>query len=291
MFNGSIVALVTPMDQHGRLDISSLRRLIDFHLQSGTSALVVAGTTGESATLDHDEFIELVAAVTGHVAGAIPVIAGTGTASTTKSVEMTLRAAELKADAVLVVMPYYNRPTQSGLKAHFRAIADASSIPVILYNVPPRTGTDMAPDTALELAAHERIVGIKEAVADMARIQRLVGERPEGFCVLSGDDGSCAEAMSLGAEGVISVAANVDPRRMSALCTAATAGDRERCGQLDSELRELFAAMGIEPNPIPAKWALAEMGLIGPGIRLPLQTLDSRHHATVRSCLKNLELA
>ena len=290
MFTGSIVALVTPMDQQGRLDMSALRRLVDFHLENGTGALVVAGTTGESATLKAEEFIELLGAVTGQVAGKIPVIAGTGTADTAKSIEMTQRAAELKADGVLVVTPYYNRPTQSGLLAHYGAIADASSIPVILYNVPTRTGTDLAPDTALKLARHPAIAGLKEAVPDMDRIRRLLAERPDGFVVLSGDDGTCTQAMLLGADGVISVAANVAPAKMSALCTAARAGDSESAANLAGELRELFDVMGIEPNPIPAKWVLLQMGLIGPGIRLPLQPLAQRYHSTVRESLQKLEL-
>jgi 4-hydroxy-tetrahydrodipicolinate synthase len=290
MFNGSIVALVTPMDQQGRLDMSALRRLVDFHLESGTSAIVVAGTTGESATLSSEEFTELVGAVTGQVSGAIPVIAGTGTADTARSIGMTQRAAELKADAALVVTPYYNRPTQAGLKAHYRAIADAANIPIVLYNVPTRTGTDMTPETALELARHDAIVGLKEAVADMHRVQRLIAERPAGFCLLSGDDSSCAEAMALGAEGVISVAANVAPRQMADLCGAVAQGEMESGNLPDEALRELFGLLGIESNPIPAKWALFEMGLIGPGIRLPLQTLDAKHHDAVRTCLKKLKL-
>jgi 4-hydroxy-tetrahydrodipicolinate synthase len=289
MFTGSIVALVTPMDQQGRLDMSALRRLVDFHLENGTSGLVVAGTTGESATLGGDEFIELLGAVSGQVAGAIPVIAGTGTADTSKSVAMTRRAAELNADAVLVVTPYYNRPTQAGLAAHYRAIADSSSIPVIMYNVPSRTGTDLLPETALALADHPAIAGIKEAVADMERVRRLVEESPEDFCVLSGDDGSCAQAMLLGASGVVSVAANIVPDMMSALCRAAIAGEKAETETLEASLRELFRVLGIESNPIPAKWALQQMGLIGPGIRLPLQVLNARHHDAVRACLQKLK--
>lgn len=290
MFTGSIVALVTPMDQQGRLDMSALRRLVDFHLENGTSALVVAGTTGESATLRAEEFIELLGAVTGQVAGAIPVIAGTGTADTAKSIEMTRRAAELKADAALVVTPYYNRPTQAGLVAHYRAIADTASLPLILYNVPGRTGTDLLPDTALELARHEAIVGVKEAVADMDRLRRLVAESPDGFCVLSGDDGSCAEAMLLGADGVISVAANIVPAAMRALCEVALSGQSDVVEDQDAALRELFGLLGIESNPIPAKWMLHQMGLIGPGIRLPLQPLSTRHHDAVRACLRGLQV-
>jgi 4-hydroxy-tetrahydrodipicolinate synthase len=290
MFTGSIVALVTPMDQHGRLDLSAVRSLVALHLENGTSGLVVAGTTGESPTLDPPEFQALLSAVCEQVAGAVPVIAGTGSASTAKSVEMTRRAADLGADGVLVVTPYYNRPTQNGLIAHFSAVADAAPVPVLMYNVPARTGVDMQAETTVALAHHPRIAGIKEALPDMERVGKLLGSCPEDFRILSGDDGSCAQAMLLGAAGVVSVAANVDPARMSALCRAALAGDRQTTERVDGELRELFGLLGIESNPIPVKWALRELGLIESGIRLPLQVLDERHRGPVRACLKNLQL-
>jgi 4-hydroxy-tetrahydrodipicolinate synthase len=290
MFTGSIVALVTPMDQHGRLDLSAVRSLVALHLENGTSGLVVAGTTGESPTLDPPEFQALLSAVCEQVAGAVPVIAGTGSASTAKSVEMTRRAADLGADGVLVVTPYYNRPTQNGLIAHFSAVADAAPVPVLMYNVPARTGVDMHAETTVALAHHPRIAGIKEALPDMERVGKLLGSCPEDFRILSGDDGSCAQAMLLGAAGVVSVAANVDPARMSALCRAALAGDRQTTERVDGELRELFGLLGIESNPIPVKWALRELGLIESGIRLPLQVLDERHRGPVRACLKNLQL-
>ena len=290
MFTGSIVALVTPMDQQGRLDLSAVRKLVDLHLKNGTSALVVAGTTGESPCLDGPEFQALLSAVSEQVAGAVPVIAGTGSANTAKSVELTRRAAELGADAVLVVTPYYNRPTQNGLIAHFSAIADAAPVPVLMYNVPARTGVDMQAETTVALAQHPRIAGIKEALPDLDRVANLLGSCPEDFSILSGDDGTCAQAMLRGAAGVVSVAANVDPARMSALCRAALAGDRQSTEWVDGELRELFRLLGIEPNPIPVKWALQELGLIQGGIRLPLQVLEERHRGPVRACLKNLQL-
>jgi 4-hydroxy-tetrahydrodipicolinate synthase len=290
MFTGSIVALVTPMDQHGRLDLSAVRSLVALHLENGTSGLVVAGTTGESPTLDPPEFQALLSAVCEQVAGTVPVIAGTGSASTAKSVEMTRRAADLGADGVLVVTPYYNRPTQNGLIAHFSAVADAAPVPVLMYNVPARTGVDMQAETTVALAHHPRIAGIKEALPDMERVGKLLGSCPEDFRILSGDDGSCAQAMLLGAAGVVSVAANVDPARMSALCRAALAGDRQTTERVDGELRELFGLLGIESNPIPVKWALRELSLIESGIRLPLQVLGERHRGPVRACLKNLQL-
>ncbi|HSM68848.1 MAG TPA: 4-hydroxy-tetrahydrodipicolinate synthase [Xanthomonadales bacterium] len=290
MFTGSIVALVTPMDQQGRLDLPAVRELVTLHLKSGTSALVVAGTTGESPTLEGSEFQALLSAVCEQVAGAVPVVAGTGSANTVKSVEMTRRAADLGADGVLVVTPYYNRPTQSGLIAHFSAVADAAPVPVLMYNVPARTGVDMQAETTVALAQHPRIAGVKEALPNLERIENLLGSCPEDFCVLSGDDGTCAQAMLLGAAGVVSVAANVDPVRMSALCRAALAGDRQTTERVDGELRELFGLLGIEPNPIPVKWALRELGLIEDGIRLPLQVLDERHRGPFRACLKNLQL-
>lgn len=290
MFAGSIVALVTPMDQQGRLDLSAVRQLVTLHLGHGTSALVVAGTTGESPTLDEAEFKALLSAVCEQVAGAVPVIAGTGSANTAKSVEMTCRAADLGADGVLVVTPYYNRPTQSGLIAHFSAVADAAPVPVLMYNVPARTGVDMQAETTAALAQHPGIAGIKEALPDLERVGNLLRSCPEEFRILSGDDGTCAQAMLQGAAGVVSVAANVDPARMSALCRAAMAGDRQTTEWVDGELRELFGLLGIEPNPIPVKWALRELGLIEGGIRLPLQVLDERHRGPVRACLKNLQL-
>ncbi|NNE05468.1 MAG: 4-hydroxy-tetrahydrodipicolinate synthase [Xanthomonadales bacterium] len=290
MLAGSIVALVTPMDEQGRIDVGAFKRLLDLHCGNGTSAVVVAGTTGESPAIEKSEFQHLLSTAVSHLDGAIPVVAGTGSADTAKTTEMTRLAAELGADAALVVTPYYNRPPQAGLRAHFESVADAVEIPVVLYNVPARTGVDLSLETVIALAAHENIVGIKEALADIDKIKQLVEGCPGNFAILSGDDGSCCEAMFNGADGVISVAANVVPGKFSALCRYATSGDTQNATQLNDELRELNAALALESNPIPVKWMLHEMGLIGTGIRLPLVPLDAGHHERARSSLARLHL-
>ena len=288
MFKGSFVALVTPMDGAGRIELDAMEKLVRFHLDRGTGGLVVAGTTGESSALTTREFTDLVSTVCRVSAGAIPVVAGTGTANTAKSIKMTRLAAELGADAALVVTPYYNRPMQSGLEAHFEAVADASEIPVIMYNVPARTSVDMLSDTTARLAEHPMIAGIKEAKPDMQRVRRLIDKCPEDFCVMSGDDGSCMGAMLLGASGVISVAANVVPDRMHRLCTEAMRGAKAVAEKDNDGLRELFGLLAIESNPIPVKWAAHQLGLIGSGIRLPLLPLEARHHDELRACLDRL---
>ena len=288
MFNGSFVALVTPMDEQGRLDLDALQKLVSFHLDNGTDGLVVCGTTGESTALTTDEFSEIVSRVSEQVASAIPVVAGTGSANTQKTIKMTRLAASLGADAALVVTPYYNRPMQSGLVAHFTAVANNASIPLLMYNVPARTAVDMQAETTATLAQHEMIQGIKEALPDMARIARLVELCPPEFSIMSGDDPSCREAMLLGASGVVSVAANVDPSRMHQLCEATVSGDLAMSQRVQSELTELFRLMGIESNPIPVKWAVGEMGLIAGGIRLPLLPLEPQHHEGIRECLRSL---
>ena len=290
MLSGSIVALVTPMDEEGRIDSGAFCRLLDFHLENGTSAVVIAGTTGESPVLDKDEFKALLGAAVAQIDGAIPVVAGTGSASTQKTVELTRIAGDIGADAALVVTPYYNRPTQAGLKAHFETVADASQIPVYLYNVPARTGVDLKADTTVALSQHDGIAGIKEAVADMDRVRDLLQRCREGFSIISGDDGSCCQAMLYGARGVISVAANVTPGPFSKMCKLAVSRDEEGALKADAELRELYGLLGIEPNPVPVKWMLHRMGLIGPGIRLPLVPLDRAHHAAVNACLEQLRL-
>jgi 4-hydroxy-tetrahydrodipicolinate synthase len=289
MFKGSIVALVTPMDEQGGIDYGALQNLVRFHLEEGTDGFLVAGTTGESAVLTIEEFNGLIAAVCEHVDGAVPVVAGTGSADTAKTIKMTRLAGRLGADAALVVTPYYNRPMQSGLAAHFTAVADATEIPLIMYNVPARTSVDMLAETSATLSRQEMIVGIKEARPDMQRVARLVEACPADFCVMSGDDGSCKEAMYRGAQGVISVAANVQPARMQHMCEAARSGDHGQADLLDAELQELFRLLTIESNPIPVKWAVQEMGLIANGIRLPLLPLEARHHAAVRECLQKLQ--
>ena len=290
MFEGCIVALVTPMDGDGRIEFDRLPALLDHLLRGGVRGVVVAGTTGESATLTSGEFEALLEAVTGHVSGRMPVLAGTGSPSTAVAMERTRTAERLGADGALVVTPYYNRPTQAGLRVHYEAIAASSDLPVVLYNVPARTAVDLLPETVAELATHPQIVAVKEAVPEPHRIERLL-QRCEGrITVLSGDDATCAEAMLAGAQGVISVVANVAPEPTSDLCDQALAGDRAGVGESRERLAPLLACLGAETNPIPVKWALHEMGLAGPGIRLPLLPLSEQHRPALRASLQSLGL-
>jgi 4-hydroxy-tetrahydrodipicolinate synthase len=290
MFKGSIVALVTPFTDRGDIDYAALDGLVDFHLQQGTDGLVVAGTTGESAALSRPEWRDLVAAVIRRVNGAIPVLAGTGSAATSTAVEQTRQAGELGADGALVVTPYYNRPMQAGLAAHFTAVADASAIPVVLYNVPSRTAVDLLPATVEALARHPRIVGIKEAKRESGRVEDLLARCGPGFSVLSGDDPSCLAAMQVGASGVVSVAANVAPALMHELFALAAEQDEQAARRLDERLQPLFEVLAVETNPIPVKWALFEMGRVGPQIRLPLTPLEEAHRGPLRQCLETLGL-
>ena len=289
MFNGSIAALVTPFTDQGEIDFEALDVLVDFHLKNATDGLVIAGTTGESPALSRAEFAAMLRRVVDKTDGRIPVLAGTGSASTKATIEQTAVAEEHGADGALVVTPYYVRPPQSGLRAHFTAVADASGIPVVLYNVPSRTGVDLLPATVEALSGHDRIVGVKEAVPDAARIEALSARCGPDFSILSGDDGSCMDAILLGADGVISVAANVAPRLMHDLCMAAAADDRQIAGQLNLRLKPLFDVLMIETNPIPVKWALFEMGLIGSTVRLPLIRLGEKLREPVRKCLAELQ--
>jgi 4-hydroxy-tetrahydrodipicolinate synthase len=291
MFNGSIAALVTPFDGEGELDLAAFNGLIDFHLENGTDGLVIGGTTGESATLEPAELETLLEAALRRVDGQIPVLAGTGSASTAAAVRRTQRAAALGVDGVLVVTPYYVRPEQSGLEAHFLAVAEASSVPVVLYNVPSRTAVDLLPGTVEKLAVHARIVGLKEAAGGQGRIEELRARCGPDFALLSGDDAACLGAMRSGADGVVSVAANVSPDRVHALCRAAEEQDWDEAKRLDGRLRPLYEALAVETNPIPVKWALAEMRRIGPVLRLPMTPLDPGHHETVRKALQELDLA
>jgi 4-hydroxy-tetrahydrodipicolinate synthase len=285
MFKGSIVALVTPLNERGEIDFETLDRLVDFHLENASDGLVVAGTTGESATLDKQEFRAVLRRVVERAGGKLPILAGTGSASTRVAIEQTVSAAELGADGALVVTPYYNKPTQEGLHAHYTAVADASGIPVVLYNVPSRTAVDMLPATVERLSAHARIVGVKEAVPDAARIRDLCGRCGPDFVILSGDDASCLESMRLGAKGVVSVAANVVPRQMHELCKAAEQHDWTLAEETHLRLGPIFEVLMIETNPIPVKWALFEMGLAGSRVRLPLTRLDRKFRETLRQCL------
>lgn len=290
MISGSLVALVTPMDSRGDLDWVALERLIDFHLDQGTDGIVAVGTTGESATLDMNEHKEAIRRVVDQVAGRIPVIAGTGANSTREAVELTEAARSVRADACLLVTPYYNKPTQEGLYQHHRYIAEAVAIPQILYNVPGRTACDMLPETVDRLAGIPNIVGIKEATGDLQRARELIDRVADRISVYSGDDATAAELILLGGKGNISVTANVAPRQVHELCKAALAGDADTARRINESLMTLHKMMFIESNPIPVKWALHEMGLIGDGLRLPLTPLSARCHEPVREALRQCGL-
>lgn len=282
---GSLVALVTPMTADGAVDADAWARLLEWHAESGTRGVVVGGTTGESAALTVGERERLLDIALERVGDRMRVIAGTGAPATATAIEQSRHAASLGAHAVLVVTPYYNRPPQRGLAAHYRAVADACDAPVILYNVPGRTAVDLAPETTIALCEHDGIVGIKEAVADMDRVRRL---SEAGVGVLSGDDPTACAAIAAGARGVISVAANVVPERFAAMCRAALASQPDAL-QFDADLQPLYRFLGIESNPVPAKWMLAELGRMGPGLRLPLVPLDPKHHDAGRALIESLQ--
>jgi 4-hydroxy-tetrahydrodipicolinate synthase len=286
MLAGSMVALVTPMDADGAVNYSELAGLIDFHIEAGTEALIVAGTTGESATLTHDEHLELLERACELAAGRIPSIAGTGSNSTRQTLELSIEACRLAIAALLIVTPYYNKPTQHGLIRHYTTIADAVDKPVILYNVPGRTAVDLIPRTVIELAAHPAICGIKDATADIDRVGVLRAGCGAEFTLLSGDDLSSREFMLAGGDGVISVTGNVAPAALRALCDAARAGQTAVAEAIDAGLVDLHRDLFIESNPIPVKWAVRAMGLIGPGIRLPLTELAPEHRAAVSAAMQ-----
>ncbi len=286
MFHGSMVALVTPMHADGSLDHDSLASLIEFHVENGTDAIVAVGTTGESATLDMKEHADLLREVIERVRGRIPVIAGTGANCTREAIELTRCAMEAGADACLLVTPYYNKPTQEGLYLHHKAIANAVPIPQILYNVPGRTACDMLPETVERLSSISNIVGIKEATGNLERGREILERCGDRLDLYSGDDATAMELMLMGAKGDISVTANVAPRAMHEMCAAALRGDREEAHAINRRLMLLHRDLFVESNPIPVKWALYEMGLIPPGIRLPLTVLSERHHNTVRAALR-----
>jgi 4-hydroxy-tetrahydrodipicolinate synthase len=281
MFSGSLVPIVTPMRRDGSLDFAAWSRLLDFHLANGTSGIVVGGTSGESATLGDAEIFELTERACDQLGQRIPVIAGAGSSSTAATVARVQRLSQLPIAALLVVTPAYNRPTQEGLYRHYAAVAQAARVPVVAYNVPARTAVDMLPATVARLAQLSAIVGIKEAVPQIARVRELLDSCGPDFVVLSGDDATAREAMLCGARGVISVTANVAPRAMADLAAAAAGGERVAAEKRDAPLRGLHRDLFIEANPIPAKWVLARMGLIGPGIRLPLTELASTYHAAL----------
>jgi 4-hydroxy-tetrahydrodipicolinate synthase len=285
MFKGSIPALVTPMSDDGSIDFGAWEKLLDFHLAAGTDGVVVGGTTGESPVLDRREIEELIRRAKSQVGGRIPVIAGSGTNSTAGSVALSRAAEAAGADALLVVTPYYNKPTQDGLFQHFTAVADAVGIPVILYNVPGRTACDMLADTVARLSQHPRIVGVKEATGDIARGEAILRQSKPGFLLLSGDDPTAAELIRIGARGVISVTANVAARAMHELCAAGLAGRHGEAMAINERLIPLHKALFVESNPIPVKWAVHRLGLIGPGIRLPLTPLSAPLHGTVAAAM------
>jgi len=286
MFKGSIPALVTPMRDDGTIDFDAWDTLLDFHLQQGTDGVVVGGTTGESPVLERSELEELVRRARARVAGRMPVIAGSGTNGTAKSIALSKAAEAAGADALLVVTPYYNKPTQEGLFRHFSAIADAVNIPVILYNVPGRTGCDMLADTVARLSHHPRIAGVKEATGDIARGEAILQQSRPGFVLLSGDDPTAANLIRIGARGVISVTANVAARAMHELCVAGLEGRHDEAAALNERLMPLHQAMFVESNPIPVKWAVHRMGLIGPGIRLPLTPLSAQLRGKVEAAMQ-----
>ncbi len=291
MFRGSMVALVTPMSNDGAIDEQALEALIEFHIENGTDAIVAVGTTGESATLDEEEHCFVIRRSVDIVKGRIPVIAGTGSNSTREAIDLTRCAKEAGADACLLVTPYYNKPTQEGLYLHHQAVAKAVAIPQILYNVPGRTAVDMQPATVARLSKIDHIIGIKEATGDLQRVKDILANCGADFDVYSGDDETAMELILAGGHGVISVTANVAPRAMHEMCTAALAGDRNKAESINKQLMSLHKNLFLEANPIPVKWALKEMGLVGPGIRLPMTELSSQHHDAVRSALRQANIS
>ncbi|SDB99398.1 4-hydroxy-tetrahydrodipicolinate synthase [Paraburkholderia lycopersici] len=287
---GSIPAIVTPMHEDGSLDLPAFRKLVDWHVQEGTDALVVVGTSGESATLDVEEHILMIKTAVEHAAGRLPIIAGAGGNSTAEAIELTKQAKEVGAQASLQVVPYYNKPTQEGMYRHFAKIAEAVDLPVILYNVPGRTVADMSNETILRLAEVPGVIAVKEATGNIDRAAHLIKHAPNGFKIFSGDDPTAIALMLLGGHGNISVTANVAPREMSDLCKAALAGDVKTARAIHLKLLSLHKNLFIESNPIPVKWALQELGRIEGGIRLPLTPLDARYHDVVRAALREAGL-
>ncbi|TFH69065.1 4-hydroxy-tetrahydrodipicolinate synthase [Gammaproteobacteria bacterium LSUCC0057] len=287
MITGSIVAMVTPMRSDTlEVDWQALAELVDWHVEQGSAAIVAVGTTGESATLTVAEHARVIGEVVKQAAGRIPVIAGTGANATAEAIELTEAAAAAGADAALLVTPYYNKPTQAGLIAHYTAIARAVALPQILYNVPGRTACDMLPETVVELSAVENIVGVKEATGDLQRAAQLISACPADFAIYSGDDATARELMLAGGHGDISVTANVAPALMAAMCTAALAGDHERALQLDQQLAPLHRDLFLEANPIPVKWAVARLGRCQPALRLPMTPLSTQFHADVERAMR-----
>lgn len=282
-----MVAIATPMHDGGEVDYDSLAKYVEFHIENDTDALVPAGTTGESATLNHAEHCEVIRFVVERVKGRIPVIAGTGANSTQEAIDLTQCARDAGADACLLVSPYYNKPTQEGLILHHQAIAKAVAIPQVLYNVPGRTAVDLLPETAIKLSRVENIVGIKEATGEIDRCKKILAESPEGFMLISGDDDTAMEFLLAGGCGVITVTGNVAPKLFHDMCMASIEGDRNKAQEINTKLERLNKDLFVESNPIPVKWCLTEMGLFPTGIRLPMTMLSNVHHDTLRLALKS----
>ncbi len=288
MLSGSIVALVTPMRASGDVDWEALDALLDWHVESGTHGIVPVGTTGESATLGVAEHLEVIARTVERIAGRVPVVAGTGANATAEAIELTRGAAEAGADACLSVTPYYNRPTQEGLVRHYEAIAGAVDLPIVLYNVPPRTACDMGATTVARLASVDNIIGIKEACGDSARVSEIRALCPEDFVILSGEDAQNLDMLRRGAVGAISVTANVIPGLMAEFMNAFLAGDEDEAERLDARLQPIHEVLFIEPSPAPTKWALHEMGRLDTGIRLPMLPLSEAHRPELRGRLQQI---
>jgi len=286
MFKGSMVAIITPMKQDGSIDKNAFKHLIAWHIAAKTAAIIVAGTTGESATLNKDEHFDLIETAVREAKGRVPIIAGTGTNATESAIVLTQQAKRAGADACLIVTPYYNKPTQKGLIAHYQAIADTTDLPIILYNVPGRTGCDLLPETIAELASIKNIIAIKEATGKIERTKAILQHCGPRFLIYSGDDVTALSLMRSGAQGVISVTANVAPEKMVALCDAALDKRYEEAEKINQELMLLHQHLFLEPNPIPTKWALTMMNKIQPGIRLPLLPLDKQYHDAVKQALQ-----
>lgn len=289
-FRGSMVAIVTPMTVDGAVDYPALEGLLDFHLANGTDAIVAVGTTGESATLDYDEHCAVMKHCIDYIDGRLPVIAGTGSNSTSEAITLTRCAKELGADAALLVTPYYNKPTQEGLYLHYKAVAEAVDLPIILYNVPGRTAVDLLPETVARLSRVNNIIGIKDATGKLERLAQMRELCASGFEFYTGDDATAIDFILQGGQGGISVTANIAPLQLSKAYQAALAGDAQLAHQLDAPLRDCHRDLFIEANPIPVKWALYRMGLIEQGIRLPLTVLSPQHHATLEAALRKANL-
>ena len=285
MLKGSLVALVTPFDDHNRVDYAALKRLIDFHVAEGSDGLVVAGTTGESATLASDEHVELIARAVELADGRVPIIAGTGSNSTSQTVDLSVAVGDTGIYGYLVVVPYYNKPVQEGMYRHFSAVADAVDKPVMLYNVPGRTASDLLPETVARLAGHENISAIKEATGDIDRLRDVQALVPADFGLFSGDDFTVLPFIEQGGHGVVTVSGNVVPAQMAELCRLAGAGEHEAAKAIDDRLQPLNTALFLESNPIPVKWVVCEMGLISPHIRLPLTEFSEQYHDEMRAAM------